>query len=51
MGLVWFSVETVIIFLNSINQLILVIVKSCVFLAVWTEILNIIIHLSFGFKG
>jgi hypothetical protein len=37
-------------FLNSINKLIFVMVKSCVFFAVRTEFLNIILSI-FGFKG
>jgi hypothetical protein len=36
--------------LNSVNRLIFVTVKSCVFFAVRTELLNII-HVSFGLKG
>jgi hypothetical protein len=36
--------------LNSVNQLGFVTVKSCVFLAVRTEFLNII-YMSSGFKG
>jgi hypothetical protein len=36
--------------LNSINQLIFVMVKSCVFCAVWTEFLRII-WTSFSSKG
>jgi hypothetical protein len=39
-----------IISLNSVNQLIFVMVKSCVFFAVRTEFLNII-YTNFGFKG
>jgi hypothetical protein len=42
MGFVLFSVQTAIISLNSVNQLIFVMVKSCVFFAVRTEFLNII---------
>jgi hypothetical protein len=34
--------QTAIIFLNSINQLIFVMVKCCVFFAVRTEFLNIV---------
>jgi hypothetical protein len=37
-------------FLNSVNQLIFVMVKCCVFFAVRAEFLNIILT-SFGFKG
>jgi hypothetical protein len=36
--------------LNSINHLILVTVKCCVFFVVWPEFLNII-WMSFSFKG
>jgi hypothetical protein len=39
-GLVWFSVWTWIISLNSVNQLIFVMVKCSVFFAVRTEFLN-----------
>jgi hypothetical protein len=39
-----------IIYLNSVNQLIFVMVKCSVFFAVRTELLNII-YTSFGFKG
>jgi hypothetical protein len=42
--------STGIISLNSVNQLIFVMVKSCVFFAVWIEFLNII-QMSFDFKG
>jgi hypothetical protein len=49
MGFVWFSLWTGIISLNSINYLIFVMVKSCVFFAVRTEFLNII-YTRFGFK-
>jgi hypothetical protein len=42
MGFVWFSVQIEIISLKSINQLIFVMLKSCVFFAVQTEFLNII---------
>jgi hypothetical protein len=42
MGFVWFSVWTVIISLNSINQLIYVMVKCGVLFEVRTEILNVI---------
>jgi hypothetical protein len=40
-GSVWFSLQTSIISLNSVNQLIFVMVKCCVFFAVRTEYLNI----------
>jgi hypothetical protein len=39
-----------IISLNSINQLIFMMVMYCVFFEVWTEFLNNIC-MSFGFKG
>jgi hypothetical protein len=39
---VWFSGLIVIIFLNSVNRLMFVMVKCCVFFAVHTEFLNII---------
>jgi hypothetical protein len=42
MGFVWFSLQTAIIFLNSVNQLIFVMVKRSVFFAVRTEFLYII---------
>jgi hypothetical protein len=42
MGFVWFSVQTAIISLNGVNQLIFVMVKCGVFFAVRTEFLNII---------
>jgi hypothetical protein len=42
MGFVWFAVLTAIISLNSVNQLIFVMVKCSVFFAVRTEFLNII---------
>jgi hypothetical protein len=48
--LVRLSVQTAIIFLNSINQLIAVMVKCCVLFEVRSESLNII-YMSFGFKG
>jgi hypothetical protein len=35
---------------DGTNQLVFVMVKSCVFFAVWVEFLNII-YASFGFKG
>jgi hypothetical protein len=41
-GFVWFSLQTAIISLNSINQLIFVMVKCCVLFEVRTEFLNII---------
>jgi hypothetical protein len=50
MGFVWFSLQTAIISLNSVNQLIFVMVKCGVYFAVRTEFLNII-WTSFGFKG
>jgi hypothetical protein len=50
MYFVWFSLQTVIISSNSVNQLIFAMVKSGVFFAVRTEFLNII-WTSFGFKG
>jgi hypothetical protein len=37
-------------FQNNIYQLMFVMVKSCVFFAVRTELLNIVLT-SFGFKG
>jgi hypothetical protein len=46
----WLSLWTGIVSLNSINQLIFVMVKSCVFFEVRTQFLNIIL-MSFGFKG
>jgi hypothetical protein len=42
MGLVWFSLKTTIISLNSVNQLILVMVKCGVLFEVRTAFLNII---------
>jgi D-alanyl-lipoteichoic acid acyltransferase DltB (MBOAT superfamily) len=39
-GFVWFSLQTEIISLNSINQLIFVMVKSGVLFEVRTEFLN-----------
>jgi hypothetical protein len=39
---VWFSLQAAIIYLNSVNQLIFVMVKCGVFFAVRTEFLNII---------
>jgi hypothetical protein len=48
MGFLSFSLQTAI-FLNSVNQLICVMVKSCVFFLVRTEFLNI--YTRFGFKG
>jgi hypothetical protein len=50
MGFVWFSLQTVIISLNSINQLIFVMVMCGVLFKVRTKFLNII-YTSFGFKG
>jgi hypothetical protein len=40
----------VIISLNSINELIFVIVKCCVLFEVWTDFYNSV-KKSFGFKG
>jgi hypothetical protein len=42
MGFVWLSLQTAIISLNSVNQLIFVMVKCSVFFAVRTKLLNII---------
>jgi hypothetical protein len=42
MRFVWFLVQTAIISLNSVNQLIFVMVKCGVFFAVRTEFLNVI---------
>jgi hypothetical protein len=42
MRYVWFSLQTAIISLNSVNQLIFVMVKCGVFFAVRTEFLYII---------
>jgi hypothetical protein len=44
------SMWTEIIFLNTINQMIFVMVKSCVLFEVRTEFLNVI-YTSFGFRG
>jgi hypothetical protein len=41
MGFVWLSLQIGIISLNSINQLIFVMVKCCVLFEVRTEFLNI----------
>jgi hypothetical protein len=49
-GFVCFSELTAIISLNSVNQLIFVMVKSCVFFAVRTEFLNTV-QTNFIFKG
>jgi hypothetical protein len=49
MGLVLFPVQTAIISLNRINQLISVMMKCSVLFEVWTGFLNII-YMSFGFK-
>jgi hypothetical protein len=49
MGLVWLSVRTAIIYLNSINQLISATVKFDVLFEVQTESLNII-KTRVGFK-
>jgi hypothetical protein len=40
MGVVWFSLQTAIISLNNINQLIFVMVKCGVLFEVRTEFLN-----------
>jgi hypothetical protein len=51
MGFIWFSEKATIISLNSINQVILVTVKSCVFFDIDNEFLNtVIIYIGFGFK-
>jgi hypothetical protein len=50
MGSVFFSLTTAIISLNSVNQLIFVMVKCRVLFEVRTEFLNIILT-SLGFKG
>jgi hypothetical protein len=50
MGTAWLSVYTAIISLNSVNQLIFVMVKCGVLFEVRTEFLNII-WTSFVFKG
>jgi hypothetical protein len=42
MGLKWLSLQTAIISLNRINQLIFAMVKICDFFAAQTEFLNII---------
>jgi hypothetical protein len=42
MCFVWFSLQTAMIPLNSVNQLVFVMVKNCVFFAVRTDLLNII---------
>jgi hypothetical protein len=42
MGSIWFSVQTAIIFLNSINQLKFVVVKGGVRCEVRTQLLSII---------
>jgi hypothetical protein len=42
MCVVWFSLQTAIISLNSVNRLIFVTVKCCVFFAVRDELINII---------
>jgi hypothetical protein len=46
MGFIWISVQTGIISLKSINQLISLMVKNCVLFEVRTGFLNII-HTSF----
>jgi hypothetical protein len=50
MGFAWFSLQTAIISLNSINQLIFVMVKCDVLFEVRTEFLNVV-WTSFGLKG
>jgi hypothetical protein len=50
MGFLYVSLQTVIISLNGVNQLIFVMVKCGVFFEVRTEFLNII-YTSFGFKA
>jgi hypothetical protein len=50
MDFVWFLLLTVIVSLNSINQLIFVMVKYGVLFEAWTDSLNII-QVSFSFKG
>jgi hypothetical protein len=50
MGYTRSSKETVIISLNTVNQLIFLMVKYYVFFEVQTELLNII-YISFSFKG
>jgi hypothetical protein len=42
MGFVWFLLQTAIISLNTVSQVIFVIVKCFVFFAIRIEILNII---------
>jgi hypothetical protein len=42
MSFKWFSQQTAIISLNSVNELIFATVKCCVFFAVRTEFLSII---------
>jgi hypothetical protein len=49
MCFVWFSLQTAIISLNSVNRLISVMVKWGVFFAVSTEFLNIM-QTSFGLQ-
>jgi hypothetical protein len=49
-GFAWFSLQTAIISLNSISQLIFVMVKCGVLFEVWTEFLNNM-QTSFVFKG
>jgi hypothetical protein len=44
------SFQTAIVSVNSINQLIIVMVKCGILFEVWAEFLNII-KTSFGFKG
>jgi D-alanyl-lipoteichoic acid acyltransferase DltB (MBOAT superfamily) len=41
-GFEWFSLQTAIISLNSVNQLIFVMVKCDVLFEAWTKFLNII---------
>jgi hypothetical protein len=50
MGLLSFSFQTAIISFNSINQLIFLMVKHCVFFEVRAEFLNTI-NTSANFKG
>jgi hypothetical protein len=43
------SMQTAIVYLNSLGDLIFEMVKCCVFFKVWAEFLNIILT-SFGFR-
>jgi hypothetical protein len=43
------SMQTANVYLNSLDDLIFVMVKCCVFFKVWTEFLNIILT-RFGFR-